>query len=257
MKDGKFFEKALLGKTDYQKDYEEEIAKLRGRKFESQSERNEVLEQLSFSSTRHGFKMAEDRQPKEKTKEGVLEKPSNPAKPFPRALRTALRKVLLDKYKIELLGDQLRFFTSVGCAALDDYNHTDAYFRVEMPGGERIITIDVSLRNKDDDYYSPDNPPADVVEKFPDDFQAPPDQPEEKDDNFEKKIRKVWNDKINYIALQLAAKLVSTDKLRTENPKIMTRIVPSEPRAREKKRKKLGIYNPIDYQWDFSDPEEE
>jgi len=93
-----------------------------------------------------------------------------------------------------LKDEDVKYFTSVGYSPLDDYNGIDAYFKVNLPDGQRIITIDVSFKDKDQEDIR-----ADVFKRFSDTLE-----------NGDQE----WQDAMVELTSALSNKLLSTDPLK-------------------------------------------
>ena len=188
---GKFAERAMLGDTGYEKKLEKEAWK--------RKQRNK--EMFSSVTIGEGFILAERMQP--------CKDPTKPDRPFPSELRTHLIEQLKLRELTELDEKEVKYYTAVGCAPLDDYAGVDAYFRVQMPDGERIVTMDMSLRDK-----SREKLQADVFFQVEDGVEIG--SPE-------------WKKLIASTGNTLAEKLMSTEELQMEKEGIMNDRVPAMP----------------------------
>jgi hypothetical protein len=191
--EGKFFERALLGDTFYEET------------LEKSHELEKLLKTYEKISVRNGFVENTHRQP--------WKCPWDPQRPFPASLRLTLIK------NLELLGikdlknEDVKYYTAVGDAPLDDYSGTDFYFVVTfMLKGKRVkrlITGDVSFKDKGDEDIR-----ADIFRRFPDTMQM--------DDND-------WKKSIALMTYEMANKLVSPQPLKMEMPGAMERSVHKIP----------------------------
>jgi hypothetical protein len=202
IKAGTFDERALLGDTLYRLRWEKD-AELRNR---------------YNIATSDSFELNEKMQP--------WPNPADPQKPFIKELRDKLvfklvsSGIIKGTFGIPDKGEaeKIKAFTSVEFAPLDDYNGVDAYFRVQLPGGERLITLDVSLEDK---IKTGKQIRSDVFIHFTDDL--------EKDDAK-------WKAIMAAAPSELFKKLMSSAPLKMENKTVMDTKVLMEPVVEKKKR---------------------
>jgi len=183
---GKFFERAAFGDTHWEE------------RLEFNHELEKLLKNYEKISVKEAFIENEKIQPARGT-------PLLPEKPFPNELRTRLWGKLKMRGLTNLKDEDVKYFTSVGYSPLDDYNGIDAYFKVNLPDGQRIITIDVSFKDKDQEDIR-----ADVFKRFSDTLE-----------NGDQE----WQDAMVELTSALSNKLLSTDPLKMEEPNIMDKHV--------------------------------
>jgi hypothetical protein len=199
IKQGKFLERATLGDTKYEGRIErEELERKR-----------KNMKMFSSVTAREGFILAERMQP--------WKNPSQPEKTFPKELRNYLITKLKIRGLIDLQEDDVKYFTSVGCSPLDDHLGIDAYFKVMMPDGERIVTMDITLMDKK---AAGKKTKADIV------FQV--------DDRFEQGSKE-WNETVSSVGKNITEKLMSNEELQMEENEIMNKRVSAIPIEKQKK----------------------